>query len=150
MGDLNVNMLQPSNCLKEVLPIYGSKNVVVNPTCHKGDTGSLIVLVITNAPKRIQNIACLDVGLSDFHDLILFSTKQHVPKRTTRFITYRSYKKFDEKSYENDLQQIPFHGAEIFDDVDDMYFVYHKLMSDIMDEHDPLKQKRLHIAIYHI
>ena len=100
--------------------MYGSKNVVVYPTCHKGDTGSLIDLVITNVPKRLQNVTCLDVGLSDFHDLILFSTKQHVPKRSTRYVTYRSYKNFDEKCYEKDLQQIPFHVAEIFDD---MYYV---------------------------
>ena len=44
-----------------------------------------LIDLITNVHKRMKNVTCVDIGLSDFHDLVFFSTKQHVP-------TYRSYK----------------------------------------------------------
>ena len=143
MGDFNINMLHPTNCLKDILSIYGCKNIVTHPTCHKGNTASLIDLIITNVPKRIKNVKCLEIGLSDFHDMVFFSTKQHVPKRSNKYITYRSYKNFNVETYKDDLQQIPFHVAEIFDDIDDMYFFQQNLLLEVMDKHAPLKQRMI-------
>ena len=70
--------------------------------------------------------------MSDFHDLVFFSTKQQVPKRGKRCVKYRSYKKFDVNKYKTDLEQIPFHVSEIFDNYmyDDMYSFSEQLKCD--------------------
>ena len=72
-GDLNVNLLEPNNCLSEVFHLTGVQNLVSSPTCDKGETQTLIDLVIMNVPKRIQNVICIDSELSDFHFMILYS-----------------------------------------------------------------------------
>ena len=58
-GDLNVNLLEPNNCLPEVFHLMGVQNLVSSPTCDQGETQTLIDLVIMNVPKRIQNVICI-------------------------------------------------------------------------------------------
>ena len=92
-------------------------------------------------PKRLQNVTGIDTGLSDFHHMICFSTKIHVPIRKPQAIKYRSYKKFNVDDYVSDLSIAPFHVAEIFGNVDDAYWFSSRLLKDIIDVHAPLKQK---------
>ena len=125
-GDFNVNILTKANVLEDVFDLYGVKNVVLKPTCFKSKNMSIIDLVVTNVPKRLQNTCCIDTGLSDCHYMVCFSTKIHVPIRRNKSIVYRSYKHFNESEYVQDLSNAPFHVAEIhvaemFDCVDDAY-----------------------------
>ena len=90
LGDLNVNMLK-SNVLSDWLDISGLKNVIKEPTCKKG-LPSLLDVLITNKPKRLQYSSSLYIGLSDFHNLVCAGTKFHVSKRKRTNIFYRSYK----------------------------------------------------------
>ena len=56
-------------------------------------------------------------------------------------VTFRSYKKFHEAEFTQDLHRVPFQGATVFDDTNDCYLAYETLLMDIMDEHAPKKQK---------
>jgi len=56
-------------------------------------------------------------------------------------ICCRSYKNFDENSYQNDLSTAPFHVSEIFDCVDDSYWFCQELMLEVMNRHAPTKTK---------
>ena len=56
-------------------------------------------------------------------------------------ITFRSYKNFSEADFVHFLQRAPLHIPDIFDDVDDSYWAYKSLVREIVDEHDPQKQK---------
>ena len=102
-GDLNVNMLNSKNCLEEMFRTIGVKNVVTSAICYKSNIPTLIDLLVTNVPKRIQNVSCSHSELSDFHLMELWSTKMTVPDRRNKTVIYRSYKHFDESRYLNDL-----------------------------------------------
>ncbi len=97
-GDFNVNVLK-SNCLKDIFEVNGVKNMVNVPTCYKSKIPTCLDLVVTNVHKRIQYVTCFDTGLSDFHHMVCFSTKFHIPPRKKQYITYRSYTKFDNNEY---------------------------------------------------
>ena len=109
-GDLNVNMLKPNNSLKAVFDILGIRNLVSTPTCNKGNESTLIDLLVTNVPKRIQNVTCIESELSDCHKMICWATKQKVPIEVNKVIKYRSYKHFNEqkKSFNKILMMPPF------------------------------------------
>ena len=62
LGDLNVNMLK-SNVLSDWLDISGLKNVIKEPTCRKG-LPSLLDVLITNKPKRLQYSSSIDINIS--------------------------------------------------------------------------------------
>jgi hypothetical protein len=139
-GDLNINMLK-SNCLNDILDVYGCTNIVRKPTCFKSNVPTLLDVVITNVPKSLQHVTCIDCDLSDFHHMVCFATKMHAPVIKKRHITYRSYKKFDENAYSQDLANIPYQVSEVFDDVDDAYWFCQTLISQVIDEHAPLKKR---------
>ena len=42
----------------------------------------------------------------------------------------------------NDLSQAPFHVAKIFDMIDDSYWFYIKMLSDVINEHAPIKSRK--------
>ncbi len=141
VGDINLDVLKQKNCVRDTLGVQGFKNCVTQPTCFKGQNPTSIDAILTNVPKRVQGVECFDTGLSDFHHMVLFSTKVHVPARQPRKIIYRTYKKFDAEKYNHDLSCAPFHVGGIFDSIDDSYWYYETLLKGIIDEHAPLKCK---------
>ena len=138
-GDMNIDVLK-TNCLQDVLEVQGFKNIVTKPTCYKSTNNTLIDLVLTNVHKRFKNVDCILNELSDFHHRICWSTKLHYPWKINRMITYRSYKRFDETKFTNDMSLIPHHVGEIFDDVDDSFWFVYKLSLGVMNEHAPIKK----------
>ena len=96
-------MLKPNNSLKAVFDILGIRNLVSTPTCNKGNESTLIDLLVTNVPKRIQNVTCIESELSDCHKMICWATKQKVPIKVNKVIKYRSYKHFNEQKFQQDL-----------------------------------------------
>jgi len=136
-------VLNKNHCLVDIFQVYGLKNIVSDPTCVKGEKHSLIDLVVTNVPKCISNVKCIDCGLSDVHNMVCFSTKMYAPVKQNTTITYRSYKHFDEELYKADLVCAPFHVGNIFDDINDSYWFCEKMLSDIVDKHAPVKKRLL-------
>ena len=53
---------------------------------------------------------------------------------------YRSFKNFDQNEFYEDVGQVPFHAAYVFDDIDDIYWAHEKLLTDIIDKHAPVKE----------
>ena len=141
LGDLNVNMFK-ENKLTECLDINGLKNIIKDATCKKGKP-TLIDLIISNKPRRLASTLSVDTGLSDFHNLICTATKFDVPKQRATKIMYRSYRKFNNDNFLKDLSIIPYHVCEIFEDIDDSYWLYNELTMEVVNEHAPIKQKTI-------
>ena len=142
-GDLNINMMNPNNCLKPVFDVLGVKNLVTLPTCFKSNEHTLIDLLVTNVPKRLQNVTCIDCELSDCHKMVCWATKMKAPGKINKVIQYRSYKNFDESKFKQELASVPFHVSEIFDNTDDSYWFCHKLLVNIINEHAPPKTRQV-------
>ena len=88
IGDLNINLLckNECKCLKDVMDIHGLCNLIESPTCFKSDNPSLIDVALTSHRRRIANTLNMNTGISDFHNLIAYSTKMHVPRNESRLI----------------------------------------------------------------
>ena len=144
IGDLNINMSCPSdaNNLKDVMDMHGLYNLVHEPTCFKGKTPSLIDVILTCNVKRVVPTINFDTGLSDFHNMVCFATKIHVPRSQENVITYRSYKKFDDENFKHDVENAPYHVGEIFDDFDDKFWFQKKLMEGVINGHAPIKRRK--------
>ena len=65
-------------------------------------------------------------------------------------MTNRSFKELDRDAYMHDLQRIPFHVPNVFEDINDVYWAHDKMFREVVDEHIPIKQnnKRKHSAPY--
>ena len=144
VGNLNINIMKPcvSACLSDTLDICGLTNMIRKPTCFKSPARTLLDVILTASPKRAALVLNVDTAISDFHNLIAFSTKLHVPRTTRDPLWYRSYKKFDEEYFKRDIATAPYHVGENFDDLDDKFWYSKSLIDDIINEHAPLKRKK--------
>ena len=139
-GDMNLNMTI-QNGLSDVCDIYGLINLVSGPTCFKAENPTLVDVLLTNKPKCFSGTFNTDLGSSDFHNCIGTASKMFTPHKTKRKVTYRKMKNFDEESFQSDINRIPFHICDIFEDIDDTYWAQNQLFLSVLNQHAPLKTK---------
>ena len=63
------------------------------------------------------------------------------PPPNKRKIQCRSYEHFDEEGFSEAEGVIPFDVAYVCDDVDDIYWAHEVLLTDVLNEHAPIKEK---------
>jgi len=73
--------------------------------------------------------------------MIFTSIKEQVNSISRLKVAFRSYTFFNENQFDIDLQNVPFDVAFVFDDIDDTYWAYEKLFTEILNEHAPVKLK---------
>ena len=147
MGDVNVDCLGDKHALSDFFHVFDLVNVIRGPTCFKSVLNpSLIDVILTNSPNRILSQLNVNIDVSDFHNLVCVATRMHATRSQCRTITYRSYRRMNDSAFSADLSCAPFHVSAIFDDVDDQVGFYNSLLSDVIDKHAPLKQKKLKCA----
>ena len=56
-------------------------------------------------------------------------------KLQPRTFKYRSYRNFDNDAFLNELFLIPYHVIDVFDEIDDSYWIWHELTMQIVNEH---------------
>ena len=142
LGDVNIDMQMEHNCMtNEICNIYGLSNLIEEPTCYKSERGTLIDPVLVMNKRRFQNPFNVQCGYSDWHNLVGCVTKLKVPPQRPRTVHYRSYKNFDQNKFKKDVSLIPFHVSEVFDDVNDRFWLITKMYTDVLDAHAPTKKR---------
>ena len=144
-GDLNFNMLvqEKSAPLTELCDIFNLTNIVKEPTCFpKNSNPSLVDVILTNNPKTFNGTRICDTGLSDVHRLVACVMKNTVKQTRNGKTTYRSFKNLDETALLRHIENAPLHVADIFDDIDDVCWAHEKLLSEVIDEHIPVKERK--------
>ena len=145
MGDLNYNLLDQnkSKPLNDIMDNFSMDNMVKEPTFISQHGSSLIDVALTNNTNYFQETATLDIGISDGHSMLCAVAKLNMPQQQAKNITYRSYKLFNKDTYRRDVQRIPFSSYECFDDPDDMLWAHNTLLTEVLNEHAPLKTKKI-------
>ena len=144
LGDINIDMQHGNDEMtEEICGIYGLSNLITKPTCFKTPRGTLLDPVIVTSKNRFHNPINVHCGYSDFHNMVGCVTKLQIPPQEPRVIKYRSYKNFSEEKFKEEVNQIPFHVREIFDDVSDQHWFSTKLYRDVLDNHAPTKERTI-------
>ena len=60
-----------------------------------------------------------------------------------RIIKFRSVKNFDEEKFQEHLNSAPWHVGEVFESVEDRVGFISTLLTEIVNDHMPLKQMRV-------
>ena len=114
--------------ISNFMDTYGLKNLLKCPTCYKSlDRPSSIDMVLTNKTSSFQNSIAIEVGLSDFHLMILTVLKSGY------------YSKFDPTSFQSDIKSNldgDIKACLVFEN-------FNSLVEELMNKHAPIKQKYL-------
>lgn len=90
--------------LESFMNIHNMYSLIKEPTCFKSMTNpSCIDLFLTNRKYSFQNSQTFCTGFSDFHKMIYTMMKLSYIKLPPKVIEYRSYKRFNEGNFLNDL-----------------------------------------------
>ena len=147
MGDINIDNDQISSFekLSNFCDTFSFKNLIKDNTCFTHNHQSSIDVILTNKPNSFQKSSCLELGVSDYHKLIMTSLKMHVKRLKSKRIMYRSYRNFSEDKFLNDLNgEIAQHDSYFssFDlDPSISYDLLKDIFVSVLDKHAPIKQK---------
>ncbi len=97
-------MLSEENEIKNnLMDVYDLSNLIIDPTCFKRSSGTLIDPLIVKNRKRCHKPINLFCGFSQHHNLVGCITKLHIPPQNPRKKTYRSLKSFNETDFVLDV-----------------------------------------------
>ena len=103
MGDFNIELKEAN--MTTFSNQYKLKVLNGEPTCFKNYANqSCIDLYLTNGPKSFQSTLTIEMGLSDFHKLIVPVLKVKHEKVPPKVIHHRDYKTFDSSKFFEKLQ----------------------------------------------
>ena len=126
------------NCLISVCDIFDLHCLINQPTRITPISETLIDLILTNNKKRILSSGTIEPHISD-HQLVYTVMRAKSSFKRSRKITCRSFKNYNKDKFEFELSSVPFSISSIFDDPDDKVWVFQKLLSDVINDHAPLK-----------
>ena len=149
IGDFNLDMYINQDegrignaALQEFCDRFCLQNQIYEPTRITDKTKTLIDVVLASHPERFATCGNLHFGVSD-HDLVFAVRKNKLAKPKAREIEYRSMRQFNNDAFLQDLRNVPWDTAYIYDNVDDLWDHWATLFKEILDIHAPIKKKRI-------
>ena len=144
-GDFNSNMLDNSgNCkkFKDLLQLTGFNNIIKSPTRVTENSSTVIDLICTNNSTKIVSSGVIDICIAD-HKFIYSSFKLIKSRNPPPIIKdVKSYKgvKENPKPFQDDLKSVPWWICSIFEDVDDIAWVWENLFNNVVNCHVPTRR----------
>ena len=96
-------------------------------------------LILTNDKEKVLTSGVVDTQLSD-HSLVYTILRSSAPRTRSRKICFRSLKNFSRENFVHDMQIVPFHIIDLFDELDDKLYAFEQLFLSVLSEHSPIKQ----------
>ena len=112
------------------------KNLVRCPPCFKSGKPRSNDLILTNRKSRFRNTVTIEMGLSDFHEIIVTILKGGFVKRGPKVITHRDYSKFSAVDFKENLVHIV--SSEL-SEIED-YGAFQAGVMRVLNEHVPVKK----------
>ena len=148
MGDLNCNLLASNpnsntRILNYIAELFQLHQLLKEPTRITESSRTLIDVIYTNNIKHIVDSGIIHLGISD-HSLVYVIRKISVPtKFKHRYITYRSFRKFNSSSFKEDLSQLPWETLADYSDPNLMWAKWKELFLTVANKHAPIKSGRV-------
>ena len=97
---------------------------------------------VTSNKELVKSSGVLTSSISD-HNLIYFLLNLKIPRAKPSYVSIRSYKYHRPRKFQEDLQFVPFHMVNFFDDVSYQVEVHNILFLDVFNEHAPNKRIKI-------
>ena len=116
--------------------------IIDKPTRATENSSTTIDLIFVNNSHRIVQSGVLDSSISD-HNVVFCTIKGGVKKLPPKVFEYRCFKNYDKETFLKDLTNVPWSAIESTNDVDDALFFWESLLNGVVDDHAPMKTKRV-------
>lgn len=134
LGDLNCDVLgngSDGRALSDFFLRFTLAQKVKFPTRVTETSKSIIDVVLTTNESIISSCDVKVCAISD-HNLVCMSMKLKTPRSRYAYITTMSYKHYDPNKFLSDLENVPFHMVEFFNDIDDRVYAFNSLFLEAL------------------
>ena len=147
LGDFNVNVLSYIDFKKHhLVKILHSLNLtqVVN-SITRPLSKTCLDHIWCSHPEHLNNISVIPSGMSDHLPIVATRKYNRARSNNSRYnaISYRDIKNLDKDAFVESLETAPWDCAFVFDDINDIVDAWYKILKAVVNEHLPLKQKRV-------
>ena len=145
LGDLNCDVLgnrPDGRALNDFFLRFNLAQMVKSPTRVTETSKSIIDDVLTTNESIISSCDVKVCAISD-HNLVCMSMKLKTPRSRYAYTTTRSYKQYDTNKFLSDLECVPFHMVEFFNDLDDRVYAFNCLFLEALNDHAPIKRIKI-------
>ena len=147
LGDFNVNFLSYIDFKKHhLVKILHSLNLtqVVN-SITRPLSKTCLDHIWCSHPEHLNNISVIPSGMSDHLPIVATRKYNRARSNNSRYnaISYRDIKNLDKDAFVESLETAPWDCAFVFDDINDIVDAWYKILKAVVNEHLPLKQKRV-------
>ena len=119
---------------------FNLSQTVSTPTRVTPSPKTLTDHIYSTDIAHILETCVLVIGVSD-HCLLHLFKKKRGKKRCQ--VTYRSFARFDESEFLNDLNNAPFHKVYNHTDPDEALATWYSAFLKVLDKHAPQKKRRI-------
>ena len=148
LGDFNIDFLCAKKVQKHSL-LKTMRNLNMSQLVHKITrpvSKTCLDHIWSSHPERLHSVRVMSSGISDHLPVIVTRKFIKCPKNNKdqhRTITYRDIKGLNKEQFVSSLHEAPWDCAFVFEDTNDVVDAWYNVFNDIIDEHLPLKQKRV-------
>ena len=144
MGDLNLNLLNPSNPTNNFLLSARDNNLdqlIREPTRITDHSQTLLDVLFTSNPDLFSLVGTADITGSDH--LMIYGEINEKIQTQAKVRTIRSFKKCDKDKLMADLENAPWQVMDMFDDINEKWDYWKSLFLKVVEEHAPLVKVRV-------
>ena len=145
-GDFNCDFAKisvpgsSSKRLQHLCAGYNFSQQIKTPTRITEHSSTIIDLTFTNIPSKLK-CGVEVVSVAD-HLMNYTCIPFKCPSHQHRYVTARCYKNLDTNNLIVDVQNIPWHIIEAFEDIDDCWNIWKSLFLNVVNQHAPLRKFR--------
>ena len=143
--DFNADLSEPDKppkdgkTLRDLLDIFNLHCLITEPTRKARTSQSTLDSILTNNKRTTVESGVVDTHINE--DLLVYTIlRSTAPRARSSKICFRSQKNFSRKTFVRDMQVVPFHIIELFDELDDKVCGFKQLFLNVINKHAPIKQ----------
>ena len=136
---------KPANREQTYSLFFNLSQTASTPTCVTPSSKTLIEHIYSTDIAHILEICVPVTGVGDHYPICCTWSKKgvNIPKVGHSHLTYRSFARFDESEFLNDLNNAPFDKVYNHTDPDEALATWYSVFLKVLDKHAPQKKRRV-------
>ena len=106
------------------------------------DTNRSLIDVVMTSSTLVDNCSVLESSISD-HSLVEVILNIKLPKVEPKYVTVRSYSRYNVERFLEKLSFVPWHMVDFFYDIDFQVEAFNTLFLDVLNRHAPIKRIKI-------
>nr|CAH7767833.1 unnamed protein product [Callosobruchus chinensis] len=143
LGDVNIDMLDPTNVLSNCLDFYGFRQVIDEPTRITRFSSTLIDAIFVSNIDIVEKSGTLNADLISDHKLVFCELAMRVSRVKEKFVTYRDLKNMDIVKFKEDLKHAGLECIFYINDINRKVDILTNVLLDLLNFHAPFRTARV-------